>query len=195
MVIALGLVMLCNNTVSAKTKATYKKGVVTIKGKGKYTSKKYQKNKKVKKVILGKNVTKIGNNVFSECKNLKVVSFNKKLKSIGENAFIHTALKTVNLPLSVKKIGDGAFLCRSLKKLKMPGKISWSYAEIENCCFFYTVDKVVFKSAVNYRTMLGVPAKKYVVSAKDKNILVLTVLFIVKKIISLCLFRELKNLR
>lgn len=65
MVIALGLVMLCNNAVSAKTKATYKKGVVTIKGKGKYTSKKYQKNKKVKKVIVGKNVTKIGNNVFS----------------------------------------------------------------------------------------------------------------------------------
>ena len=169
MVIALGLMIMCSNAVSAKTKATYKKGVVTIKGKGKFTSKKYQKNKKVKKVVVGKNVTKIGNYVFSECKNLKVVSFNKKLKSIGEYAFKYTALERVDLPLSVKKIGDGAFLCGSLRELKMPGKISWSYPEIENCWFFYTVDKVVFKSAVNYRTMLGVPAKYYVVYGKDKK--------------------------
>ncbi len=169
-IIALGIMVMTNsNPVNAKTKATYKNGVVTVTGKGKFTSRKYQKNKKVQKVIVGKNVTKIGNYAFKGCKNLKKVSFNKKLKAIGKEAFKGTALKKVDLPVSVKKIGDGAFFCVSLKELKMPGKMHWSYSEIENCIFFSCVDKVIFKTSVDYHTMLGVPAKEYVVSAKDKK--------------------------
>ena len=80
MMIALGIVVMTNgNTISAKTKASYKKGIVKITGKGKYSSKKFKNSKKVKKVIVGKNVTKIGNNAFIGCKNLKKISFNKKL--------------------------------------------------------------------------------------------------------------------
>ena len=170
MMIALGIVVMTNgNTISAKTKASYKKGIVKITGKGKYSSKKFKNSKKVKKVIVGKNVTKIGNNAFIGCKNLKKISFNKKLKTIGEFAFKGTALNHVDIPTSVKKIGDGAFLIESLKEVKMPGNMHWSYSEIENELYFYTVDKVVFKTAANYKTMLGVPARKYVVSSKDKK--------------------------
>ena len=170
MIIALGIMAMTNsNAVSAKTKAIYKNGIVKITGSGEFSSRKYKKSKKVKKVIVGKNVTKIGNEAFTGCKNLKKISFNKKLKAIGEKAFENTALEKVDLPVSVKRIGDGAFLCESLKEIKMPGKIHWSYSAIENCIFFYTVDKVVFKTSVDYRTMLGVRAREYVVSKKDKK--------------------------
>ena len=47
------------------------------------------KNKtKLKKVVVGKNVTSIGKNAFNGCKNLKTVQIDsKKLKSVGKNAF------------------------------------------------------------------------------------------------------------
>ena len=55
-------------------------------------------NKKVKKVVLGVNVTSIGKNAFANCKNLKKIevkstAWNKK--SVGKNAFTGTSKKLV----------------------------------------------------------------------------------------------------
>lgn len=48
----------------------------------------FKNSKKLKKVTIGKNVTKIGANAFSGCGNLKTVTIqSKKIKSIGKNAF------------------------------------------------------------------------------------------------------------
>ncbi len=55
-------------------------------------------NKKVKKVVLGVNVTSIGKNAFANCKNLKkieVKSIQWNKKSVGKNAFKGTGKKLV----------------------------------------------------------------------------------------------------
>lgn len=55
-------------------------------------------NRKVKKVILGKNVTAIGKNAFAKCKNLKkieVKSVKWSKKSVGKDAFKGTNKKLV----------------------------------------------------------------------------------------------------
>ena len=56
----------------------------------------FSKNKKVKSITIGKNVTKIGSKAFYQCKQLKKITIkSKKLKTIGKNAFkgIHAKAK------------------------------------------------------------------------------------------------------
>lgn len=65
----------------------------------------FKNNKKIKKVIIGKNITKIGSNAFSGCKNLKTITVKSiKLKSVGKNAFkgIHAKAK-IKVPKSKLK--------------------------------------------------------------------------------------------
>ncbi len=48
----------------------------------------FKNNKKLKKVTIGKNITKINANAFHGCKNLNTITIkSKNLKSIGKNAF------------------------------------------------------------------------------------------------------------
>lgn len=48
----------------------------------------FKNNKKLKKVVIGSQVTKIGANAFSGAKNLKTITIkSKSLKSVGKNAF------------------------------------------------------------------------------------------------------------
>ena len=58
----------------------------------------FKKNIKLKKVTIGKNVSKIGANAFSGCKklkNIKIVSTQLTKKSVGKNAFKGIAKKAV----------------------------------------------------------------------------------------------------
>ncbi|MBO5470411.1 MAG: leucine-rich repeat protein [Lachnospiraceae bacterium] len=55
-------------------------------------------NKKVKKIVLGVNVTSIGKNAFAKCKNLKKIEVKSNQwskKSVGKNAFKGTSRKLV----------------------------------------------------------------------------------------------------
>ena len=48
----------------------------------------FKNNRKLKKVVIGSQVTKIGANAFSGAKNLKTITIkSKSLKSVGKNAF------------------------------------------------------------------------------------------------------------
>lgn len=48
----------------------------------------FRNNKKLTKIVIGKNVTKIGKNAFAGCKNVKTVLFKSKtVTSVGKNAF------------------------------------------------------------------------------------------------------------
>lgn len=79
----------------------------------------FKNNKKVKKVVLGSNIQKIGSNVFYGCKKLKTVSLNNGLTSVGAKAFYKcTALTRIRLPYSLLSIGKQAFYdCKKLKKI------------------------------------------------------------------------------
>ena len=55
-------------------------------------------NKKIKKITVGKNVTSIGKNAFSNCKNLKTITIKtSNLKSVGKNA-----IKGINSKATIK---------------------------------------------------------------------------------------------
>lgn len=58
------------------------------------------KNKKVKSITIGENVTKIGKNAFANCKKLKTVTIKAKgLKTVGKDAFKSIAKNaTVKVP-------------------------------------------------------------------------------------------------
>lgn len=64
----------------------------------------FAKNKKLKTVVIGKNVKKIGKKAFYNCSKLKKVTFKgKKIKSIGAKAFKNTAKSiTVKTPKAKK---------------------------------------------------------------------------------------------
>lgn len=48
----------------------------------------FKGNKKIKKVIIGKNIITIGKNAFNGCKNLQTIEVqSKKVKKVGKNAF------------------------------------------------------------------------------------------------------------
>lgn len=83
----------------------------TVKIKGKsvkvtaISSNAFAKCKKLKKVTIGKNVTKIGKKAFYKCSALKTVTVKgKKVKSVGKNAFKGIAKKAkLKTPASKKK--------------------------------------------------------------------------------------------
>ncbi|MCR5308119.1 MAG: leucine-rich repeat protein, partial [bacterium] len=65
----------------------------------------------IKKVALGKNLKKIGYEVFYNCPYLSEIEFNAsdKLEEIGERSFYGCDIKTLTIPKGVKKIAREAF--------------------------------------------------------------------------------------
>lgn len=78
----------------------------------------------IKKVMLGKNVTRIVGSAFEGCKKLAEVKLNNKLKVIESFAFEDCkSLKSIKIPKSVNKIGENAFFgCKNLKKIYIYNK-------------------------------------------------------------------------
>ncbi|MDO4555870.1 MAG: leucine-rich repeat domain-containing protein [Lachnospiraceae bacterium] len=129
-----------DNTVYAAEKASgkcgsnakwsYSNGTLTISGKGamkNYTSKmnypwkKYRK--KIKGVLIGTNITKIGNYAFYKCSNLTALNFEDvsyKVKEIGNYACSYTGIKAIAIPSTVNKIGKGAFASSKIKTVLFP---------------------------------------------------------------------------
>ena len=68
----------------------------------------FAKNKRLKKITIGSNVTTIGNRAFYKCKNLKKVSIkSQKLKKVGSKAFYGNAKKLyVSVPGHKKKLRE-----------------------------------------------------------------------------------------
>lgn len=165
------VLMVSPELTSAKTKVSFKKGTIRLYGKGKFKSRKYSRNKKVKKVIVGKNVTSICDRAFSDCTKLKKVVFNKKLKSIGHEAFMNTGIKKIHIFKKTNKIGDGAFYgCKKLQKITMPGTIKkYSRGDDEIGTIADKAKEVVFTSSTNMYTFTHINAAKYVVNKKDKK--------------------------
>lgn len=71
------------------------------------SAKAFQKNKKLKKVTIGKNITRIGKNAFAGCQNLKsirILSSRLTAKKVGAKAFSKISAKaSVKVPKAKKK--------------------------------------------------------------------------------------------
>lgn len=113
-----------NVAAKSKVKITYKKGTVTVKGKGAMPKVKIKK-KKIKKVVIKKGVTSIPKNAFKKCTKLKKVKIASTVKKIGARAFYKTAIKKLVIPKKTTKLGK-AFIdnCSKLKNLTIPSKFT-----------------------------------------------------------------------
>ena len=94
----------------------------------------FKKNTKATSIVIGKNVSKIGNSAFSGCKKVKTVTINStKLTNIGKQAFAGcTKLGTVKIKSTkLKTIGKNAF--KGIKKnatFKVPSKSLKKYKKL-----------------------------------------------------------------
>ncbi len=129
-------------------------GCLTISGTGEMFNYKKkptpwdEQKHRIKKVVIEKGVTSIGNLAFMDCINLNSVEISNSVKTIGESAFYNcsslismiipngvetiefdafencTSLTSVEIPDSVKIIGEGAFYnCSSLTSIKIPNSV------------------------------------------------------------------------
>lgn len=80
----------------------------------------FKNNKKLKKVVIGKNITAVGKNAFRGCKKLKTITIKgKNIKKIGVGAFAGINKKAV-IKVPKKKLGKYKKL---LKKAKLSNKV------------------------------------------------------------------------
>ena len=102
---------------------SYKKGVLTIKGKGEMgdpIKTTVYENKNIKRVVIKKGVTAIADFAFEGCKKLKEIILPSTLKKIGACAFEGCPIKNITIPKSVKSIEPGAFAGSSIKSITIP---------------------------------------------------------------------------
>ena len=80
----------------------------------------FKNNLKLKKVVIGQNIVKIGKNAFYGCKNLTSITIKSSrltLKNIGKNAFKNTSQKaTVKVPKKQKALYNQILKKRGLNK-------------------------------------------------------------------------------
>lgn len=81
----------------------------------------FYNHKELEKIVIGNNVSKIGNSAFEGCSNLKSVTLGAGLKEIGKKAFKNcNSLTTISIPKSVVTIGESAFeKCIKLKTVTL----------------------------------------------------------------------------
>lgn len=162
-----------STTTKTSVTSTLKNGVLTFFGKGTISSDIAVKDKnKVKKVVIKKGITSIGDKAFRNFKNLKEVSIPSTVKKIGCYSFAGTALKNVTVPTNVKTIGQCAFNeIKGLEKLTMPGKFSLKTEKGDKARYYLAVNAgtVIFNTALNLETAGMMSAKNFVVSEKDPN--------------------------
>lgn len=79
----------------------------------------FKNNKKLTKIVVGKNIKTIGRNAFAGCSRLKTVSKGTGITKLGSKAFYRcTQLTKVTIPARVTSIESQAFSgCRKLKTI------------------------------------------------------------------------------
>jgi len=78
-------------------------------------------------VVIGKNVTSIGNSAFEGCSNLTTIDFPSTLTSLGVSVCCNcTSLTSVNIPTGVTQIPNGAFWgCTALASISIPEGVTY----------------------------------------------------------------------
>ena len=101
------------------------------------------------RVIIPSSVTRMEEEVFSECENLEEAIFSPGLERIGVGAFTTCAkLRSVKLPSTLRVIEEGAFmLCLSLSRLELPQGIE----ELRDMCFENSaLEEIVIPESCRY---------------------------------------------
>ena len=91
---------------------------------------------RIKKIVIKKGVTRIGDLAFGGCRNLTSVEIPNTVKSIGVRAFVECKnLPSIEIPNSVTSIEEQAFsLCDHLTSIEIPNSVtSIGYQAFYNC--------------------------------------------------------------
>lgn len=115
----------------------------------------FKNNPKVTSVVIGANITELGDGAFENCINLESVSFANANGDMimGDRVFMNCAkLTTVVLPTKTSRIGDSAFYMTALSELTVPETVT----EVGSFAFAYTnLTSIEFPAAL---TKLGTGA-------------------------------------
>ena len=91
---------------------------------------------RIKKIVIKKGVTRIGDLAFGGCRNLTSVEIPNTVKSIGVRAFVECKnLPSIEIPNSVTSIEEQAFsLCDALTSIEIPNSVtSIGHQAFYNC--------------------------------------------------------------
>ena len=82
-------------------------------------------NSKVKKIVIEKGVTRVGDYAFRSCNNLTSIMISNSVTSIGNSAFFYcTSLTSVTIPDNVTSIENYAFAYTGLKSITIPDSVT-----------------------------------------------------------------------
>ena len=82
-------------------------------------------NSKVKKIVIEKSVTSVGDYAFRSCNNLTSIMISNSVTSIGNSAFFYcTSLTSVTIPDNVTSIENYAFAYTGLKSITIPDSVT-----------------------------------------------------------------------
>ena len=134
----------------------------------------FMNNKKIKSLVIGPDVIRIGNKAFYSCKNLKKVTGGPKLESIGSKAFgkcPKLSVFKISSP-ALKKIGSSCFyMDKKLKTLDIRKTVKLTKTGVRSSLKKSSVKKVLIKKS-KAKTYKKIFTKKVVgrkVSLKKKG--------------------------
>lgn len=122
--------MTSGDTSDENVEVSFNNETLTISGSGTITQS-LVKNcghllSEIKKIIILKGITSIGNQAFKDCSNLNNITIPNSVTCIGESAFYQcNSLSCITIPNSITSIGDRAFShCRNLSDITIPNSIT-----------------------------------------------------------------------
>ena len=96
----------------------------------------YSQREKIKKIVIGNEVTSIGSHVFNNCSELTSISIPNSVTNIGYAAFRGCSILTsIKIPNSVTTIGESAFEgCSGLTSIIIPNSVTSISRSVFNGC-------------------------------------------------------------
>ena len=134
-----------------------------------YPSNRWLSGANFSSIVIGENVTKIGNYAFYNCSSVKCITIPDSITSIGGYAFSGcSSLESITIPNSVSSIGELAFYnCVCLASLTIPNSVSsigWS-------AFSGCLGQLIIDSKVIEENCISGPAE-YVQGMKFSSIII-----------------------
>ena len=130
--------MASGDTSDENVKVSFDNGTLIISGSGMITRTSVRNCghslSEIKKVIIKKGITSIGDWAFYSCSSLNSIEIPNSVTSIWERAFSGcSSLNSIEIPNSVTSIGNTAFgVCSSLNSIEIPNSVT----SIEHSAFF-----------------------------------------------------------
>ncbi|MCQ2612783.1 MAG: leucine-rich repeat protein [Treponemataceae bacterium] len=169
-----------NNSSNASTsnaEYTIKNGVLTFSSTvTAIEASKFKGNAEIREVVIGENITKIGNSAFEGCPNLKKIQFNAKNvemnNSSSVNIFKNCPVEELVFGPKVEVVPRQTFRnLNSLKSVRIPGNVK----EVQMSAFYgdKAIEEIVIEEGVETLVeycFYGLPLKKITLPATIKSI-------------------------